>query len=166
MQMDSYLKHKGILISITKCLNETRWCRLFNNIFQGVIDLKLLQIRLLVKDFKKSAMFYRDLLEFPVSWYEEDMEYALFNNGETKVELVSRKMMAELVGEGDKPLEGESQSRFLLQFEVEDVDNTYKRFREKGINFVTEPHERKEWRAYVAHFRDPDDNLIEIYKML
>ncbi|MGG2093418.1 VOC family protein [Bacillus sp. S13(2024)] len=128
--------------------------------------MKLLQIRILVKDFKKSAMFYRDLLEFPVSWYEEDMEYALFNNGETKIELVSRKMMAELVGEGDKPLEAEAQSKFLLQFEVEDVDNTYNRLREKGIKFVNEPHERKEWRACVAHFRDPDDNLIEIYKML
>ncbi|PEI39967.1 hypothetical protein COL87_25790 [Bacillus pseudomycoides] len=131
-----------------------------------MIDLKLLQIRLLVKDFKKSAVFYRDLLEFPVSWYEENMEYALFNNGETKIELVSRNVMAELVGEGNKPLEAESQSKFLLQFEVEDVDQIYNRFKEKGIEFVNEPHDREEWRARVAHFRDPDDNLIEIYKML
>ncbi|MBC6976112.1 VOC family protein [Bacillus sp. Xin] len=131
-----------------------------------MIDLKLLQIRLLVKDFKKSAMFYRDVLEFPVSWYEENMEYALFNNGETKIELVSRKVMAELVRERNKPLEAEHQSKFLLQCEVEDVDKTYNRLREKGIEFVNEPHDRKEWRARVAHFRDPDDNLIEIYKML
>ncbi|UAL54730.1 VOC family protein [Metabacillus dongyingensis] len=131
-----------------------------------MIDLKLLQIRLLVKDFKKSGLFYRDLLEFPVSWYDEDMEYALFNNGETKIELVSRKVMAELVGEENKPLEAESQSRFLLQFQVEDVDKTYNRFREKEIEFVNEPHDRKEWGARVAHFRDPDDNLVEIYKML
>ncbi|WP_439742918.1 VOC family protein [Bacillus pseudomycoides] len=128
--------------------------------------MKLLQIRLLVKDFKKSAVFYRDLLEFPVSWYEEDMEYALFNNGETKIELVSRNVMAELVGEGNKPLEAEYQSKFLLQFEVEDVDQTYNRFKEKGIEFVNEQHDREEWRVRVAHFRDPDDNLIEIYKML
>ncbi|MGI0532165.1 VOC family protein [Bacillus pfraonensis] len=131
-----------------------------------MIDLKLLQIRLLVKDFKKSAMFYRDILEFPVSWYEENMEYALFNNGETKIELVSRKVMTELVRERNKPLEAEHQSKFLLQCEVEDVDKTYNRLREKGIEFVNEPHDRKEWRARVAHFRDPDDNLIEIYKML
>ncbi|MEI4619937.1 VOC family protein [Bacillus cereus] len=128
--------------------------------------MKLLQIRLLVKDFKKSAMFYRDILEFPVSWYEENMEYALFNNGETKIELVSRKVMTELVRERNKPLEAEHQSKFLLQCEVEDVDKTYNRLREKGIEFVNEPHDRKEWRARVAHFRDPDDNLIEIYKML
>ncbi|MDQ0201092.1 hypothetical protein J2S10_004298 [Neobacillus ginsengisoli] len=33
-------------------------------------------------------------------------------------------------------LEAESQSRFLLQFEVEDVDKTYNRFREKEIEYM------------------------------
>lgn len=94
------------------------------------------------------------------------MEYALFNNGETKIELLSRKAMAEVVGEEKKILEGESQSKFLLQFEVEDVDKTYNRLRENGIKFITKPHDRKEWRSRIAHFRDPDRNLIEIYKML
>ncbi|MED4617948.1 VOC family protein, partial [Priestia megaterium] len=55
---------------------------------------------------------------------------------------------------------------FLLQFEVENVDKTYNYLRENGIEFVTEPHDRKEWRSRIAHFRDPDKNLIEIYKML
>ncbi|TWD87931.1 catechol 2,3-dioxygenase-like lactoylglutathione lyase family enzyme [Neobacillus bataviensis] len=128
--------------------------------------MKLLQIRLLVNDFKKSSNFYKDLLGLPISWYEEEMEYALFNNGETKIELLSQKAMAEVVREENKFLEGESQSRFLLQFEVEDVDKTYSRLRENGIEFITEPHDRKEWRSRIAHFRDPDRNLIEIYKML
>ena len=131
-----------------------------------MIDLKLLQIRLLVKNFKKSAVFYRDLLEFPVSWYEEDMEYALFNNGETKIELLSQNAMAEVIGKENRSLDGESQSNFLLQFEVENVDKTYNYLRENGIEFVTKPHDRKEWRSRIAHFRDPDNNLIEIYKML
>ncbi|WP_033714398.1 VOC family protein [Bacillus cereus] len=128
--------------------------------------MKLLQIRLLVNDFKKSSNFYKDLLGLSISWYEEEMEYALFNNGETKIELLSRKTMAEVIGEENKFLEGESQSKFLLQFEVEDVDKTYNRLRENGIEFITKPHDRKEWRSRIAHFRDPDRNLIEIYKML
>ncbi|MED4761707.1 VOC family protein [Priestia megaterium] len=128
--------------------------------------MKLLQIRLLVNDFKKSTEFYRDLLGNQISWYEEEREYALFNNGETKIELLSQNAMAEVIGKENRSLDGESQSNFLLQFEVENVDKTYNYLRENGIEFVTEPHDRKEWRSRIAHFRDPDKNLIEIYKML
>ncbi|MCM3768986.1 VOC family protein [Priestia aryabhattai] len=128
--------------------------------------MKLLQIRLLVNDFKKSTEFYRDLLGISISWYQEEMEYALFNNGETKIELLSQNAMAEVIGKENKSLDGESQSNFLLQFEVENVDKTYDYLRENGVEFVTEPHDRKEWRSRIAHFRDPDKNLIEIYKML
>ncbi|MBY0089286.1 hypothetical protein BTA37_09935 [Priestia megaterium] len=128
--------------------------------------MKLLQIRLLVKDFKKSVEFYKDLLGIPISWYEDEMEYALFNNGETKIELLSQKAMMKVIGNKDESLSGESPSNFLLQFEVEDVDKTYDYLRENGIEFVTDPHDRKEWRSRIAHFRDPDKNLIEIYKML
>ena len=130
------------------------------------IELRLLQIRLLVNDFKKSTEFYRDLLGIPISWHEEDMEYALFNNGETKIELLSQNAMAEVIGKENRSLDGESQSNFLLQFEVENVDETYDYLRENGVEFVTEPHDHKEWRSRIAHFRDPDKNLIEIYKML
>ncbi|MFZ7751678.1 VOC family protein [Bacillus velezensis] len=128
--------------------------------------MKLLQIRLLVNDFKKSVEFYRDSLGLPISWLEKEMEYALFDNGETKIELLSRENMAEIVGEERKSLDGDAQSRFLLQFKVEDVDKTYDYLHKQGIKCVNEPHDRQEWRARVAHFRDPDNNLIEIYKMI
>lgn len=54
----------------------------------------------------------------------------------------------------------------MLQFKVEDVDKTYDDLHKKGVKCVNKPHDRKEWSARVAHFRDPDHNLIEIYKML
>nr|MDH3076631.1 VOC family protein [Bacillus velezensis] len=123
-------------------------------------------MRLLVNDFKKSVEFYKDLLGLPISWLEKEMEYALFDNGETKIELLSRENMAEIVGEERKSLDGDAQSRFLLQFKVEDVDKTYDYLHKQGIKCVNEPHDRQEWRARVAHFRDPDNNLIEIYKMI
>ncbi len=128
--------------------------------------MKLLQVRLVVKDFKKSVIFYRDMLEFKVRWYQEDMEYALFDIGETKIELLSRKAMAEVLGEANIPIEAGSSSNFILDFGVEDVDISYNRLRKKGIEFLTEPFDRKEWGARVAHFRDPDGNIIEIYKMI
>ncbi|WP_092504776.1 VOC family protein [Virgibacillus subterraneus] len=128
--------------------------------------MKLLQIRLLVKDFRKSVSFYKNHLELPISLYEEEMEYALFETGETKIELLPRNVMAEGVGEEHKPVDAETQSSFLFQFKVEDVDKSYSNFREKNIMFVNPPHDRTDWGARVAHFRDPDGNLIEIYRML
>lgn len=130
------------------------------------MKLKLLQIRLLVKDFRKSVSFYKNQLELPISLYEEDMEYALFDTGETKIELLPRNVMAGGVGEENKPVDAETQSSFLFQFKVEDVDKAYKHLREKDITFVNEPHDRTEWGARIAHLRDPDGNLIEIYTML
>ncbi|MBE1446979.1 VOC family protein [Paenibacillus sp. OAS669] len=130
--------------------------------------MKLLQIRLLADDFKTSAAFYRDVLELPVGWYMEEMEYALFNNGETRIEVVSKAMMAEVLG----GMSGESRggeagpSQFLLQFEVDDVDAASDRLKAKGAVCMTEPHDRMQWNSRIAHFRDPDGNLIEIYRML
>jgi lactoylglutathione lyase len=127
--------------------------------------LKLLQIRLLTGDFKKSAAFYRDILAFPITWYEESMEYALFNNGETKIELLSLKSMNEAIGETNEP-EIDAPSKFVLDFKVDNVDAAYAQLLEKGVVFIKEPHDREGWNVRLAHFRDLDGNLIEIYHSL
>ncbi|QGQ98907.1 VOC family protein [Paenibacillus psychroresistens] len=127
--------------------------------------MKLLQIRLLTEDFKKSTAFYRDVLALPVLWYEESMEYALFDNGETKIELLSMKAMNEAIGETNECVPG-APSKFLLNFKVDDVDATYAELLDKGVVFITEPQDKAAWNARVAHFRDPDGNLIELYKTL
>jgi lactoylglutathione lyase len=144
-----------------------------NNLYKIVIPkkngkavkmMKLSQIRLMVKDFNKSVAFYKDVMEFPMVMSEEKMQYASFNTGEIKLELLSRKSMAEVLGEKELPTNADSQSKFLLDVAVDDVDKIYNSLMEKGAESVTEPHDRKEWNARVAHFRDPDGNVIEIYK--
>jgi lactoylglutathione lyase len=125
--------------------------------------MKLSQIRLLVKDFKKSVAFYKDIMEFPIVMSEEKMQYASFNTGEIKLEILSRKSMAEVLGETELPIDVNSQSRFLLDVAVDDVDKSFKLLKDRGAESVTEPADRKEWNARVAHFRDPDGNIIEIY---
>jgi catechol 2,3-dioxygenase-like lactoylglutathione lyase family enzyme len=45
---------------------------------------------------------------------------------------------------------------------VESVDAAYGELRAKGISFLAEPGDRSDWGIRVAHFRDPDGNLIEI----
>ncbi|GFZ98266.1 hypothetical protein GCM10008018_50610 [Paenibacillus marchantiophytorum] len=125
--------------------------------------MNLLQVRILVEDFQKSVAFYRDQLELKVDWYEESMEYALFHTGAARVELLSRKAMSQSLGE---VLESNNPyaTNFLLNIEVEDLDATYARLREKDVQFVKEPHYNAQWKGQFAYFRDLDGTLIELYQ--
>lgn len=46
---------------------------------------------------------------------------------------------------------------------VDDVEGCARFYRE-AFGFVTEPHDRPEWVMRVAHLRDPEGNLIELYE--
>jgi lactoylglutathione lyase len=56
--------------------------------------------------------------------------------------------------------------KFVLDFKVDNVDAAYAQLIEKGVAFINEPHDREGWNVRLAHFRDPDSNLIEIYHSL
>jgi lactoylglutathione lyase len=131
---------------------------------KGSGTMKLSQIRLMVKDFHQSVAFYKEVMEFPLGFSAEEMQFASFNTGETKIEIISRQKMAEVIGEDNLLVGAESPSKFLLTFAVEQVDEVCARLKEKGIVLLNEPHDRKDWNARVAHLRDPDGNVIEIYK--
>jgi lactoylglutathione lyase len=128
--------------------------------------LRLTHVRLLVRDFPACFRFYRDALGFEVLWGDEGGRYADFRAGQAIVALYRRDLMAEAVGETEKPSEAEVQDRAALIFAVDDVDGTYKNLRTKGVEFVTEPVDRPDWGIRTAHFRDPDGNLLEIYRDL
>lgn len=38
--------------------------------------------------------------------------------------------------------------------------------KKKGVEFVTEPHDQDAWYLRVAHLRDPDGNLVELFNNL
>jgi lactoylglutathione lyase len=126
--------------------------------------MKLSQIRLMVNDFHQSVAFYKEVMGFPLGVSAEEMQFASFNTGETKLEIFSRQNMVEEIGEDKLLISGQSPSKFLLAFAVDHVDEACARLKEKGIVLINEPHDRKDWNARVAHIRDPDGNVIEIYK--
>jgi lactoylglutathione lyase len=131
---------------------------------KGSGTVKLSQVRLLVKNFDKSVAFYRDVMEFPLGFSSEEMQFASFNTGETKIEIFSRENMAEVIGENNLPTDGASQSKFLLTFSVDQVDDVCSRLKDKVVVLLHEPHDRRAWNARVAHLCDPDGNVIELYK--
>jgi predicted enzyme related to lactoylglutathione lyase len=126
--------------------------------------MKWSQARLLVQDFHRSVAFYRDVMELPVGFISEEMQFASFNTGETKIEIFARQNMAEVIGENNHSSVTELQSKFLLAFAVDHVDDVCTRLKNKGAVFLNEPHDRQAWNARVAHLQDPDGNVIELYK--
>lgn len=126
--------------------------------------MKLSQIRLITNDFHKSVAFYRDVMEFSLGTYAEGMQFASFNTGETKIEIFARHQISEVIGEKNLPTDVESQSKFLLSFAVDQVDEVCVGLKNKGVLLLNEPCDRKDWNARVAHLQDPDGNVIELYK--
>ena len=52
--------------------------------------------------------------------------------------------------------------RFVLDFEVDDVDATYRRLAPLAMTWVMPPTEQL-WGARSAMFRDPDGNLVNLF---
>ncbi len=118
-------------------------------------------IRLLVDDYKACFLFYRDVLGFTVGWGDENSLYGDFLvNNHFKLAIFERKQMLQAIGE--VPIESsKKQEQVMLIFRVENVDQFYSSWQEK-VDFVTAPMNRSDWGIRVAHFRDPEGNLIEI----
>ncbi|WP_136605546.1 VOC family protein [Paenibacillus dokdonensis] len=120
-------------------------------------------IRLCVVNFQESLAFYRDILGFQ-GWHDDEQEYAYFE--EINIALFSQKKMLEALFDEYQPTESIiQQAKFIIQFEVKDVDEYYNLLKNKGIEFINKPHNRNDWGSRVVHFYDPDKNIIEIYKV-
>jgi catechol 2,3-dioxygenase-like lactoylglutathione lyase family enzyme len=122
--------------------------------------MDLTDVRLLVQDIPRSLEFYRDVLGLHVSLEVPEGVYAELEAGGVHVSLYRRDLMSTVV----PSLQGTSSGDpFLLNMRVDDTDATYEQLRSLGVVFETEPHDQEAWGIRVAHFRDPDGNLIEIY---
>ena len=130
------------------------------------MDITFTHVRLLVKDFKASFRFYRDILGLRPVWGDENGGYADFETGSAAIALFGRTAMADAVGKGDLPLEAPCKDTACLIFEVPDVDGAAHELNSKGCQFETEPTDHPGWGIRAAHFRDPDGNLIEINQPL
>jgi catechol 2,3-dioxygenase-like lactoylglutathione lyase family enzyme len=119
--------------------------------------VKLSQVRLLVDDFPGCFRFLRDDLGLEAGPGAEDDDYASFSAGEGTIALFRRGGQAavvELRAAGDSA---------LVVMEVDDVDAEAARL---GELVVAGPVSQPEWGGRVAHVRDPDGNLFELFQVL
>ena len=122
--------------------------------------MRLTHVRLLVEDVTRSANFYRDVVGF-----DQQLDagvYVELRAGDALLGIYGREDMGHVLGSSARPPGLEDGDRVLLCLGVEDVDDTHDRLTQKGVSFATAPHDQEAWVIRVAHFRDPDGNLIEI----
>lgn len=129
--------------------------------------MKFNNIRLLVNDFDKAFTFYNDTLGLECTWGKLGDNFASFNIGLEsglaifKTELMSMAIPGFNAGKNEK-----LQDRSVIVIEVENVSATYKKLKNKGVTFLNEPKDMPDWGIRVAHFRDTEGNLLEMYSAL
>ncbi|WP_096199578.1 VOC family protein [Bacillus sp. FJAT-45350] len=124
--------------------------------------MELTHTRLLVDNYKKCFLFYRDVLGFELSWGNENSNYADFKFNGCTLGIFERKQMVEAIG-AEYSTKIDKGDKTALIFKVNSVEDKYQELKGK-VNFITKPTEQKEWGIKVAHFRDPAGSLIEIYE--
>lgn len=115
---------------------------------------KLYAIRVFSNDWDKSIAFYRDLVGFPLTFCDENLGWAQFDLGPAYMGLERCNP--------DDPESKDLVGRFVgVSIEVEDIEATFESLASKGVEF-TGPPEKQPWGGTLAHFRDPDGNMLTL----
>src|SRR5437588_8385018 len=94
--------------------------------------------RILVTDYRRSFLFYRDTLGLSVTFGDESSGYADFQIGDAGIALFDRHEMIDAIGASDETASAGS-DRFALVLGVDDVDRVAEELKGKGIELVTAP---------------------------
>ncbi len=124
-------------------------------------------IRLLVEDFDKCFKFYSETLGLNVTWGKIGGDYASFDIGiPSGLSIFKSDLMASAIGNSDKALPIDNREKVAIILKVNSVDESFKELTDKGVEFVNKPTDMTGWGMRTAHFRDSENNLIEIWSEL
>jgi len=132
--------------------------------------MKLNNVRLLVKDFDNCFKFYSEKIGLKVTWGKIGGEYASFDIGlesnKMGLSIFKTDLMAMTLGNSDLQLPVKCREKIIIVIQVESVDEVFRKLTEKGVEFINKPIDIAAWGSRVAHFRDTEENIIEIYSEL
>lgn len=129
--------------------------------------MKFNNIRLLVNDFDKAFTFYNDILDLECTWGKLGDNFASFNIGlPSGLAIFKAELMSIAINNADAEKNENLQDKSAIIIQVDNVSETYNLLKKKGVVFLTEPKDMTAWGIRVAHFRDTENNLIEIYSEL
>ncbi len=131
------------------------------------IIMELNNIRLLVTNFDACFLFYRDVLQLTPTWGDVGSNYASFNLGlQSVLSLFDSDAMAEAVHNNHLKYPENVRDTFVINIKTENVDILYDQLSKNGVEFINPPQDKTGWGIRAAHFRDPANNLLEIWSEL
>jgi catechol 2,3-dioxygenase-like lactoylglutathione lyase family enzyme len=112
---------------------------------------RMWNITLTVSDIKKAVDFYENTLGLMKKY--EYSDYAGFDCGGLEIGL-------KTWGKLEQPRKGEP----LLEFLVDNVDESYAMLKERGVKFILTPRDTQ-WGGRIAMFTDLDGNSLELVQI-
>jgi lactoylglutathione lyase len=104
--------------------------------------------------WEECVLFYKDTIGLPMKFKDDSLGWAEFDLGGASIAV---ERMAQDDTEAVSLV-----GRFVgLSFHVEDLGAVYQELKEKGVEFEGPP-EVQPWGGALAHFKDPDRNIITL----
>lgn len=114
---------------------------------------------LLCVKMEETRAFYRDVMKFPI---ETDHErWVSFRVGTTMLTL--RPRGPGVVGDDGQSVPGSAAIQLAFRVPPSAVDACHAELVARGVPIVRGPTDLPDWRHRTLFFRDPEDNIIEIY---
>lgn len=114
---------------------------------------------LLCNRMAETRAFYRDVLRFPIETDREN--WASFRVGSSLLTLRPRGPWS--VCDDGKSVPGSAAVQLAFRVPPPDVDAWHAELVGRGVTIVRGPTDLPDWRHRTLFFRDPEDNIIEIY---
>ncbi len=98
--------------------------------------------------------FYNDVLRLPLHSRHDD--FIAFELGEVRFNIGLHQAVA---GQSKDPF------RFMPHLGVDDIHAEARRMAEAGVEFIRQP-EQESWGGWVATFKDPDGNVLQLLQLV
>ena len=122
--------------------------------------MNLQSIRIITADIKRLVSFYETITGLPAKWLTDD--FAEVTIGSCTLAIGSTNTLSFFGGYIAEPANNKS---VIIEFRVENVDDSYNTIKDTAKDIVQEPTTMP-WGNRSLLFRDPDGNLINFFTPL
>ena len=114
---------------------------------------RIVQIAVVANDVARAKVFYRDILGLPFL-FDAGPTLAFFDCAGVRLMITTTEGRDEFAPPGS-----------MLYFFIEDINKTFATLREKGVQFMAEPHmiaKMPDHDLWLAEFKDSEGNFLAL----